>query len=212
MLPEPEDVAKMLKRTLFRTKKEKAQQIENQRDAQVRAGKTRVMEHVQRQKQMLVRYRTLASKALSLNDENRFRQAGSQLLATQHDIARWEKYLLSFELLESKRDQVRAGAEMLEAVMALSASLESLTDPKKLSAMEKDIERGLEKADEMTGHLETVMDKVDGAISAESTVDESALEALEKDLIGEIQSDEAAGFDKEQEIALNKLRNELMGK
>ena len=85
-------------------------------------GKTRLQRHLNKQKKMASRLKALAKRALSINDEARFNQVGRQLLWTRQDIRRWEQYLLSLEILEARRDQVRASSDLIEAIKGVEYS------------------------------------------------------------------------------------------
>jgi hypothetical protein len=212
MLPEPEDVARFLKRTVLKSKKQRARDAEIQRDVQVRTAKGRIQQQIKRQKELVLRYKALARKALSLNDEGRFRQAGAQMLAAQRAITTWEKYLLSFELLESRREQVQATAEMMKALQAMGESLESLAEPVMVEDLQTQLERGLAQASSLEERMEAMMGLVDTALQADAPVESEALGALEDSLLNEIQQQEAAEFDPEIEDALAEIRKTLEDK
>jgi hypothetical protein len=212
MLPEPEDVAKFLKRTVLKSKKQRAREVEFERDVQVRTAKGRIQQHINRQKEMVLRYKALARKALSLNDEVRFRQAGAQMLAAQQAITTWEKYLLSFELLESRREQVQATAELLNALRAMGESMESLAEPVMVDELQTQLERGLAQASSLDERMQVMMGLVDSALQSGVPLESEALGALEDSLLSEIQEQEAAEFDPEIEDALSEIRKTLEDK
>ena len=212
MLPEPEDVGKFLKRTVFKSKKQRAQEAEIQRDVQVRTAKGRIQQQIARQKELVLRYKALARKALSLNDEGRFRQAGSQMLAAQQAITTWEKYLLSFELLESRREQAQATAEMMKALQVMGESLESLAEPVMVEDLQSQLERGLAQASSLDERMQAMMGMVDRTLQEEAPAESEALASLEESLLGEIQQQEAAEFDPEIEEALAEIRKSLEDK
>lgn len=212
MLPEPEDVGKFLKRTVFKSKKQRAQEAEIQRDVQVRTAKGRIQQQIARQKELVLRYKALARKALSLNDEGRFRQAGSQMLAAQQAITTWEKYLLSFELLESRREQAQATAEMMKALQVMGESLESLAEPVMVEDLQSQLERGLAQASSLDERMQAMMGMVDRTLQEEAPAESEALASLEESLLSEIQQQEAVEFDPEIEDALAEIRKSLEDK
>ena len=118
MLPTPKKVADTIKKTIFQSPEERRQEAELNRDVQIRMGKARVRRHIAHQKDMLRRLTAFAKQALKINDEARFRQVGRQLLWTQQDVTRWEKYLLSLELLEARRDQVKSSVDIRQATVS----------------------------------------------------------------------------------------------
>jgi hypothetical protein len=212
MLPEPEDVAKFLKRTVLKGKKQRAREAELQRDIQVRTAKGRIQQHINHQREMVLRYKELARKALSLNDEARFQQAGGQLLAAQKAITTWEKYLLSFELLESRREQVQATAELMKAVQAVGESLTSLAEPMLADDLQIQLEQGLAQASSLDERMQVMMGMVDTALQVDVPAESEDLGALENSLLSDIQTKEAAAFDPEIENALAEIRKSLEDK
>ena len=129
MLPDPKKVAQSINK-LFQSAEEKRQRAEAERSVQIRMGKTRIQRHIARQQKMAARLKSLAKRALAINDEARFRQVGRQLLWTQNDIRRWQQYLLSLEIMEARRDQVKASAELMKAIQAMTESLNAMKCPR----------------------------------------------------------------------------------
>ena len=211
MLPDPKDVAKTINR-IFRNREERQQEAEFNRDVQVRMGKTRLKRHLANQKNMVIRLKALAKRALSLNNETKFRQVGRQLLWTQQDIQRWEQYLLSLEVLEARRDQARASVDLIKSVKAMSDSLSELAAPGQMSELQHDLEEGLACASSLEERMAVMMDVMDSTLTADMVVDESALTDLEDGLTDEIAQQEAAMFDEEIEASLSKIRDELESK
>lgn len=211
MLPDPKDVAKTINR-IFRNREERQQDVEFNRDVQVRMGKTRLKRHLANQKNMVIRLKALAKRALSLNNETKFRQVGRQLLWTQQDIQRWEQYLLSLEVLEARRDQARASVDLIKSVKAMSDSLSDLAAPGQMSELQRDLEEGLARASSLEERMAVMMDVMDSTLTADMVVDESALTDLEDGLTDEIAQQEAAMFDEEIEASLSKIRDELESK
>jgi len=209
MLPDPKKVAKFINRTLFKSPEERREEAELDRDVQVKMGKARIRRHVAHQNDMLARLTALAKRALALSDEARFRQVGRQLLWTRDDIQRWEQYLLSLEVLEARRDQVRASGDMLTAVKAMSASLSELAAPAQIAEMQRDLEEGLARASSLEERMEIMMEVLDSTLSGDLRVDEGALERLEASLTEEVASQETVVFDRQIEEGLQKIRSEL---
>jgi len=208
MLPDPKKVANVLKKT-FRSAKERRQEAELERQVQFRMGKTRLQRHIAKQKKMASRLNNLAKRALSLNDEARFRQVGRQLIWTRQDIQRWEQYLLSLEILEARRDQSQASVDLLQSIKALSESLGEMAGPQDVAALQQELESGLARAASLEERMGVVMEVMDTTLSAEIQVDEDALEGLESRLSEEVASQEAATFNHQIEEGLRKIRQEL---
>lgn len=208
MLPDPKKVADVLKKT-FRSAEERRQEAELERQVQFRMGKTRLQRHIAKQKKMASRLNNLAKRALSLNDEARFRQVGRQLIWTRQDIQRWEQYLLSLEILEARRDQSQASVDLLQSIKALSESLGEMAGPQDVAALQQELESGLARAASLEERMGVVMEVMDTTLSAEIQVDEDALEGLESRLAEEVASQEAVTFNSQIEEGLRKIRQEL---
>ena len=209
MLPTPKKVADTIKKKLFQTQEEKLQEAELNRDVQLRMGKTRLKRHITHQNDMLHRLTSLAKQALQINDEARFRMVGRQLLWTQQDITRWEKYLLSLELLEARREQVKSSIDLIQAVKAMSDSMVDLSGPEKIADLQLELEKGLAKASNLDERMEIMMDMMDSALGSDMLVDENALADLETNLSEKVAGEESAKFDREIEDGLRNIRKAL---
>lgn len=208
MLPEPEKVSRMIK-NIFKSAKERRQEAEMDREVQVRMGKARLQRHIQKQKKMAVRLRSFAKRALAINDEARFRQVGRQLLWTQNDIRRWEKYLLSLEILQARRDQAKSSVELMKAIKAMSESMAEMTGPEDMAELQRELETGLARASTLDERMAVMMEVMDSTISADTLVEEDRLADLESDLSADIAREEASEFDREIEEGLRQIRKEL---
>ena len=209
MLPTPKKVADTIKKKLFQSPEEKLQEAEVNRDVQIRMGETRVRRHIAHQKDMVHRLTGIARQALKINDEARFRQVGKQLLWTQQDVNRWEKYLLSLELLEARRDQVKSSVEMLKAVKAMGESLADLTSPEQITSLQVEMEKALARATSLDERMEIMMEAMDTTLGADVQVDEGALEKLQASLSEGVSGEEAAEFDSQIQTGLREIRRQL---
>jgi len=212
MLPDPKKVARLLKRTVFQNKAERLRETEIKRDVQIRSAKGRMRQFINQQHKLVERFTQLAKKALSLNDESRFRQAGYQILATRRNIERWEKYFLSLEMLEARREQVNASVELIQAVRTMSETFEDLAEPGKLGELQLNLEKGLAQADSMEKQIDMVMGMMDSALEVSASSDEQSLKELESSLLGEIENQEAQIFNTKIDDNLEKIRQELKEK
>ena len=209
MLPTPKKLADTIKKTLFQTREERIQEAEIDRDVKIRLGMTRLRRHIAHQKEMQNRLTSLAKQALKINDEAHFRQVGKQLLWTQQDILRWEKYVLSLELLAARRDQARSAVDVLQSIKAMTESLADLAGPEQVANLQAELEKGLARATTMDERMEVMMEMMDSALGATVNVDESALADLEASLSEKIAAEEKARFDDEIEEGLQNIRREL---
>ena len=208
MLPEPEKIARIIK-GIFKTAKERRQEAEMEREVQVRMSKARLQRHIQKQKKMAVRLRSFAKRALAINDDARFRQVGRQLLWTQKDILRWEKYLLSLEILQARRDQANASVELIDAIKAMSESMTEMAGPQDMAELQRELETGLAKASTLNERMEVMMEVMDATVSADTLVEEDQLSDLKANLTEDVVREEASEFDREIEDGLRQIRKEL---
>ncbi len=209
MLPTPKKVADVIRKKLFQSPEEKHQEAELDRDVNIRMGMTRTRRHISQQKEMVHRLTALAKQALKINDEARFRQIGKQLLQTKQDITRWEKYMLSLEMLSARRDQVKASMDILQTVKAMSASITEMAGPGQLTDLHLELEKGLAQAGSMDERLEIMMEMMGSAVGRESGVDDDALKDLETALSETVAGEEASSFEKQIEDGLRSIRKEL---
>lgn len=209
MLPDPKKVAKVISDALFKPAEEKQAEREQERDVQLRTGKARIRHHINRQQEMVSQLTALAKRALALNDEDHFRQAGRQMLWCKQDIQRWEKYLLSLDILQARRDQVKASVDLIQSVKAISASLAELAGPQNVADLQKEMEQGLARAASLEERMDVMMAMMDDTLSGEARVDEGALEKLKRALTDQVAEEETAAFDPELEAELRQIRQEL---
>ena len=208
MLPDPKSVAKGIK-YLLRSKEEKQNAIELERDVQLRQGKTRIRAHITHQKEMIPKLRALAKRALAMGDEDRFQQIAKQLIWTEKDIIRWDKYSLTLDMMEARRDQVRASADLIHTVRVMTDSMTELAGTQQVSQLQQQLDRSLAQAASMDERINLMMDMMDSTLAEGIPADEPSLEKLRESLGEEIVSDESAQFDKEIESGLEEIRKQL---
>jgi hypothetical protein len=208
MLPEPKNVARVIKR-VFRTAKQKRQDAEYNRDVQIRMGKAKLQRHIQNQKKMAIRLKGLAKRALAIDDDARFRQVGRQLLWTKIDVRRWEQYSLSLELLQARRDQAKASVTLIETIKATSESLVAMAGPQNVAELQRELETGLAQASNLDERMTIMMEMMDTTLASDMVVEEDRLDNLESSLTEEVIQDEASDFEDEIEAGLRKIRKEL---
>ena len=180
-----------------------------ERTIKIKTTKNRLRRHALEQKEMAARLINLAKKAISLNDETAFKKIGRQLIWTNNDIRRWERYMLSLEMLETRYDQVRASVDLLTAVKSMSEALSELDAPGKLGELQANLEKGLAKASNLEQQIEVMMDVMDGTLAGDMNVDPDELNELEKTLAGEVADQESSAFDPEIEQLRQKIKKEM---
>ncbi|MHC1783628.1 MAG: hypothetical protein AB9891_12890 [Anaerolineaceae bacterium] len=208
MLPDPKDVASGIKH-LFRSKEEKQNAVELQRDLKLVEGKNRIRAYIAHQQQMIPRLRGLAKRALAMGDEARFQQIGKQLIWTENDIVRWEKYSLTLDMLESRRDQVRASTDLISTVKVMTDSMTDLAGTEQVNQLQGQLDKSLAQASAMDEGITKMMEGMDAALAQSIPADEKSLEKLRDSLGEEIVSQGSSPLDKEIETGLNNLRSQL---
>jgi len=208
MLPDPKKVANAI-RGLWTSSEERRQEAEMDRSVQLKLAKSRLHRHVVHQKEICGRLMLMAKRAISLNDDANFKQIGRQLIWTKKDIQRWERYLLTLEMLETRHDQVKASLDLISAVKSMSESLTDLAAPGKLGELQKDLEKGLAKAANLEQQMEVMMDIMDSTLTGDMQVESDDLKELEMSIADEVALEEASAFDPEIEQLRQKIRKEM---
>ncbi len=194
---------------IFKSGEQRREENEINRDVKVRIGKTRIKRHILHQQQMEVKLVELGRKALSLEDEPRFKQIARQLLWTRADMQRWEKYILSLEVLEARREQVKASVDLLQSVKAMSESMIDLTGPEQAAQLQAQLQQGLARAESMDERMSIMMEMMDSTLEEGMPNEEEAVTDLEKMLREQNAQSETANYDKEIEDGLRKIREEM---
>jgi len=184
---------------------------EIERDLQARRGKAQIKRHVAKQQGMLKRLWELGKRSLQLGDTARFKQIGMLYLQTQSDITRWERYLLSLEVVEARRDQARAATEFLGSLQAMSQSMLATASPKDMAQTQRDLELGLARAQDLEERLSLIMEMTDETMltgDLDLSFDEQFRE-LEQAMTAEASHEEGATFDTQIEAGLLKIAEEM---
>ena len=204
----PKNVANAIKNAM-KTPEERRQAAEQQRSQQLRIAKNRLSYHVVKQKDLVIRLTVLAKRAISLNDDANFKKIGRQIIWTRNDIQRWERYMLSLEMLEARYDQVRASVELLTAVNSMTDSLSDAAAPEKIGELQSNLEQGLAKAANLEQQMGMMMELMDNTLAGDMKVDSSELSDLQTTLTGEVAQQESSAFDPEIEELRQKIRREM---
>lgn len=208
MLPDPKDVAKGIKH-IFRSKEEKQNAIETERDLQLRQTKSRIRSYISHQREMLPRLRVIAKRALEMGDEARFRQVAKQILWTENDIVRWDRYTLTLDIMEARRDQVRASANLVHTVKLLTDSMSELAGAEQVTEMQQQLDRSLALADSMDEKIDVMMNMMDSTLAQGLPADEAALERLREALGDEIVAQAGAQRGETLEAGVQRVRDQL---
>lgn len=210
MLPDPKDVASGI-RHLFRSKAEKQQAIERERDVLLRQGRNHIRSHIAHQREMIPRLRTLAKRALALGDESRFRQIGKQIIWTESEIVRWEKYTLTLDMMEARRDQVKASSNLVQTLKLMTDSMAELSGTEQVSQLQEQLDRSLAQTASMDAKINVMMDILDTTLAEGIPADEGALEKLREGLGEEIITQDESESDQQLDASLESMRRHLQG-
>ena len=175
---------------LFKSKEEK----ELERTIESRRGKKTIQRYIKKQKDMLPKLWQMGREALRLEDEHQFQQTMVQYLWTEQQVTRWERYLLTFEMVEARRDQAHSTKEFLSALQAMGRSMIANADPKDVAQMQKDLQMGLARAEAMEDRMNIIMEMTDDYVYELEETDEGAMAELRTAMQGE-SAGEADGLD-----------------
>lgn len=191
---------------LFKSKEEK----DLERRMQAKQGRTRILRHIEKQKQALEKYWALGQRALTLDDDRQFRTIGAQYLWTQNEIARWERYLLTLDTIEARRDQAGSVTEFVKSLKALTDSMMAQASPGQIAKMQKDLELGLARAETVQERLDLLMDMTDETLSSSenswSTASSGGLDDLKQAMANDAGHSEA---DTRIDAGLKKLADQM---
>ena len=175
---------------LFKSKEEK----ELERTIESRRGKKTIQRYIKKQKDMLPKLWQMGQEALRLEDEHQFQQTMVQYLWTEQQVTRWERYLLTFDMVEARRDQAHSTKEFLSALQAMGRSMIANADPKDVAQMQKDLQMGLARAEAMEDRMNIIMEMTDDYVYELEETDEGAMAELRTAMQGEA-AGEADGLD-----------------
>ncbi len=191
----------------WREEREKKQQYE--RDFQVRQGKKRIQRYIDKQKQTEQKLWGLGKKALKLGDDDQFQMIGKQIIWTQNDINRWQRYLLSMETLEARRDQARMTGDFMQSLKAMSESLLVGIDGESLVEIEQNIDTGLERVKDLEDRMDLFMEMAEYTFIDIDRADRHKLDDMQTNMRREAEMDEANTFDAQISAGLEKIRKEM---
>lgn len=184
---------------------------EMEREIRIRRGKTSIRRHIHTQQTMQQRLWNLGKRALRLGDEAQFRRIGALYLKAREDVNRWERYLLTFETLEARRDQAKATVSFLEALKALNESLLEASSPQAMARMQQDLAEGLARAGTLEDRLAVMLELTDETLIASEPVSTADLAELQAKIESEVVTGEADSFDARIEEGLRSIREEMEG-
>lgn len=205
---DPKGVARVI-RGFIKSPQERKEEAELERTLQIKMAKTRLRRHINQQKEMSTRLKGLARQALAINDTGAFKKIARQYIWTNNDVQRWERYSLSLEMMEARRDQVKASVDLLSSIRAMSDSLSDLAAPEKIGELQLEIERGLAKASTVEEKLDSMMDIMDSTLASDMPVGEDELRELAQVFSDDVIESENAAFDPDIEQLRQKIRNEM---
>lgn len=192
------------------------QEREIERELQTRRGKLQIQKHIKKQREMAQKLWGLGKRALDLSDAKQFEQIGKQYLWTLEDVKRWERFLLTFEAIEARKDQAKATAEFMTSIQAMSKSMLANAKPAEMAKTQRDLELALARAQTLEETMDVMMSITDESVFASTTSSDadldSSLQELEKTMKQE--ADKSGDADADARIAegLKKIEEEMKKK
>lgn len=188
------------------------EQREQERHDQLRAGYIRINQNIKKQRAMSQKLWDLAKRALTLGDQQQFKQIGQRYLLTVADINRKERYVVMIQALETQLDQSHLGVEFMEAIKGITGAVAELTTPQNMAAMQREVEDGLARAEAMTDRLDTLMElATDSMYTADQNLSEERLKDMENAMLRDGASQGATSQDARIDELLNKIAEEMKG-
>jgi hypothetical protein len=195
---------------MFNFFKRRKEQKEIERKMQVRQGKRHIERYVQRQKQKINQYLTMAKRAYRRKDSKMFQQISAFILVTQREVLQWERRLLYFDMIEARQDQVKSAAEFAQAYKSMAESMLAVSDPANMAQIQRDIEMGLARAEMMDDMLESLVDMSEGMLSEMVSFDQDPeLRQIMQSLGAEAEQEEQGALDTDIEASLRAIEEQL---
>lgn len=188
---------------------QRRQKQQFEREIQVRQGKKRIRKHIEKQRGAERRLWQLGKRALQLHDHVQFGKIGKQILWTQKDVERWERYLLNMETMEARRDQVQTSADFMQTIQALSQSMLVGADPRTLAQTQRDMEMGLARAESLNERLDMFMGMADDMLYSVDLSDIDELRGIEEAIEREAVGEEVGDWDAEIAAGLERIRAQM---
>ncbi len=189
---------------LWKSKEEK----EIERNIEAKRGKKTIQRYVKKQHDMLPKLWEMGREALRLEDEAQFKQIMIQYLWTGQQIKRWERYLLTFEMVEARRDQARSTHEFLSSLQAMGRSMIANADPKDVAQMQKDLQIGLARAEDMEERMNLIMEMTDDFVYDLEGADEQDFADIKAAMAGEARG-EAGPLDEQIAERLKQIEAQM---
>jgi len=194
----------------FFNSEERKRQKELERQIKIKEGRRHLERHIKKQKEKMVKYRGLAKRAQRIGDEKMFRQIALLLLRTQRDITQWERRILYFDMIEARKDQVRAAAEFAQAYETMAQSMLANSNPANIAKIQRDIEMGLARAEMMDDMLENLMDVSEDLLPEPADAEDTAdLKQIMAELAAEADQEAQGVSDAEIDASLKAIEEQL---
>lgn len=190
-------------------REQRQQKDEYERDFQVRQGKKRIQRYIDQQKQTEQKLWALGKQALKLGDDAQFQMIGKQIIWAQNDVNRWQRYLLSLETLEVRRDQARMTGDFMQSLKAMSESLLVGINSESLVDIEKNIDAGLTRVKDLEERMDMFMEMAEYTFIDIDRADRYKLNEMQANMRREAEMDEANTFDSQIAAGLDKIRREM---
>lgn len=185
------------------------QEKELEREVRFKQGLARVRRYIDQCHTTRQRVWNQAKRAAQLGDRQMLRNTLVSYLRLGDLIIRWERYLLAAEHASLMRDHMKATAEFMGSLQAVSDAMLAGLSPADLVKVQTNLEKGMARAQSLDEALAVVMDAASTAIFSTEGLPEEQMESLEKQVLAEASQEESAQIDARIADAMKRLEEEL---
>lgn len=182
---------------------------EIEREVRYKQGLARVRGYIEKSKETQKRLWTLGKRSLQLGDKRQFQNVARGYLRVGDIISRWERYIVAAETVAVQRGQVKATADFMQTMTALSESMMAGAQPKDVMQMQKQMETALAKAQSLDETLGVVMDATGDTVFSGEGLSEDALKDVEKTMTAEAVSEEGGEADARIKEGLQRIEAQM---
>ncbi len=188
---------------------ERRQRQEMERRIKIKEGRRKAERHILNQKKIMRRYWELATKAERLGDTAMVKKLAALISDARTEINRWERQMLYFDVMESRADQVAAGAEFAKAFEAMAKSILINANPADLAKIQMSVERSSMMADVLQDRLDDFVGIMDEQLVDVEQERPAEIKEIMDAIAKEAQTAGDPGFDAEIEASLKQIDSVL---
>jgi hypothetical protein len=160
----------------------KREEKELQRRMELTRAKNRIQRHVHKQQAFMTRLWDLAKRSRRLGDEAQLKQILKFYALIRQNVYRCEQYLLRLETMEAFRDSASAMKELVDGLRSVGESLMASTNPQGLLEVQRLLEQGAIRFEQMSEAIDQLLGLADDLISTSPEMSSEELERLTKEI------------------------------